>query len=97
MNIQEVSQALSNPTRINLIRMVGERPLSASDAHKKYIEDYEDKKRESIYRELENLVDASLLTKSYNSDEKELQYRLTYEQLEVNLVETEVTPTEDTE
>ena len=97
MNLQEVSQALSNPTRVNLIEMIGEQPLSASIAHKKYIETYEDKKRESIYRELENLVDASLVTKKYNTEEKKIEYSLTQEYLGIDLVETRIEPIDGAE
>lgn len=97
MNLQAVSQALSNPTRINLIKMIGERPLSAANAHKEYIEEYDEKKRESIYRELENLVDASLLKKEYNNREKEIQYKLAQEYLRLDLVEVTIEPIDDVE
>lgn len=92
MDLQEVSQALSNPTRINLIQMIREDPMSASIAHKRYIESYEDKKRESIYRELENLVDASLVTKEYNTEEKKIEYSLAHEHLRVDLIQIAVEP-----
>jgi len=97
MDLQEVSQALSNPTRINLIKIVGESPLSAANAHKRYVEMYDGKKRESIYRELENLVDASLLTKEYNNEEKQIQYKLAQEYLGVDLVEITIEPIDDIE
>lgn len=92
MDLLEVSQALSNPTRINLIQIIRDNPLSASITHQKYIENYEDKKRESIYRELENLVDASLVIKEYNSEEKKIEYRLAHKYLSVDLTETTVEP-----
>lgn len=97
MDLQQVSQALSNPTRLNLIRIIKENPCSAAEAHRRYIEDYEGKKRESIYRELENLVEASLLSKEYNSQEKEIQYNSPYTMLRVNLDTLTIEPIEDEE
>jgi len=95
MELQKVSQALSNPTRINLLRLIGEEPLSSAIAHKKYVERYEEKKRESIYRELENLVEASLLAKEYNNNKKEIQYQIVQERFIVDVVETTIEPVDD--
>ena len=92
MDLQQVSQALSNPTRLKLIRLIRANPCSASEAHKRYIEQYEDKKRESIYRELENLVEASLLIKDYNTQKKEIQYSLSHTMLHINLETLSIEP-----
>jgi Fe2+ or Zn2+ uptake regulation protein len=97
MDLKQVSQALSNPTRLNLIRIIQENPCSAAEAHRRYVETYEDKKRESIYRELENLVEASLLIKDYNNEEKEIQYRLSHRMLRVNLETLDIKPIEEEE
>lgn len=94
MDLHQVSKALSNPTRLNLLHIVGEEPCSAAEAHRAYIQDYEDKQRESIYRELEILVDASLLYKEYSNDEKEIQYHLSHEKLVIDLLDGSIEPTE---
>lgn len=96
MNVQQVSQALSNPTRLNLLELVGAEPCSAAEAHRKYVETYDEMKRESIYRELENLVDASLLYKEYSSDAKELRYHLAHERLLIRLPDCTIDPTAET-
>lgn len=90
MDLHAVSKALSNPTRVNLIGIVAEEPCSAVEAYRSYIRKYEEKKRESIYRELEILVDASILRKEYNNDEKEIQYRLAHERLMIDLPDGEI-------
>ena len=92
MDLHQVSKALSNPTRLNLLGILREDPRSAADAHRAYIREYEAKQRESIYRELEILVEASLLSKEYNTDEKEIQYRLRHEELVVDLANRTVGP-----
>jgi len=95
MDLQQVSQALSNPTRLKLIRLIRDSPCSSAEAHRRYVEKYEDKKRESIYRELENLVEASILLKDYESQEKEIRYSLSYTMFRVNLKELDIEPIED--
>jgi len=91
VNINQAGSALSNPTRVRLLSLLSEQDYSASTAHEEYNERFEDDKhRESIYRELENLVEYGLLTKNYQTEEKELRYSLRYERLEIDLTTSDV-------
>lgn len=91
MDINKVGSALTNPTRVRLLRLLSERDYSASSAHEEYNRRFGDQKhRESIYRELENLVEYGFLEKGYRTEKKELQYSLRCERLEVDLVTSEV-------
>lgn len=91
MDIQEVCQALSNPTRLHLVQIISESPRSSAEAHRAYVKSYDDLQRESVYRELENLVDASILEKSYNNNGKKIEYSLNTEIISINLREGTIT------
>lgn len=91
MDINEVGSALANPTRVRLLTILSEQDYSASTAHEQYNKRFSDEKhRESVYRELENLVEYGLLNKNYATKEKELRYSLRCERLEVDLVDSVV-------
>lgn len=80
MEIAEIAQALSSKTRVRLLHIVSKRSMTSSDAHEQYQEKYSSPtRRESIYRELENLVDSGLVTKEYRGDQKELVYTTSYD------------------
>lgn len=92
MDLLQVAKALSNGMRLRLLQLIAEKPDSASAVHQRYIDRYNDQKhRESIYRALETLVDADLLTKQYE-EESGLIYSLSHEQLVVDLQEDDVRP-----
>jgi DNA-binding transcriptional ArsR family regulator len=91
VDITEIGSALSNPTRVRLLQLLSEGDYTASSAHKAYNENFsDDKHRESIYRELENLVEHGFLDKNYEMNDKELQYSLRLERFEVNLANSEI-------
>jgi len=91
VDINKVGSALANPTRVRLLSLLSEQDYSASSAHEVYNERFSDEKhRESIYRELENLVEYGFLDKGYENDVKELRYSLRCERLQVDLVKSEV-------
>jgi Fe2+ or Zn2+ uptake regulation protein len=91
VDINDVGTALSNPTRVRLLQLLSESDYTASTAHEEYNGRFNDEKhRESIYRELENLVDHGFLDKDYETEYKELRYSLRHERLELNLPEAEV-------
>lgn len=80
MDISDFGTALSNPTRANLLNLLNNSDYSATEAYEIYNQQFKDKKhRESIYRELENLVEAGLVRKEYSEDDKKLEYSLPYE------------------
>ena len=91
MNINKVGSALANPTRVRLLRLLSEADYTASSAHDEYNKRFSDEKhRESIYRELENLVEQGFLSKDYEMEAKELQYSLRFERFEVDLKNSEI-------
>jgi len=86
VDVSDLGTALSNPTRVNLLRLLGDSSYDASEAHKAYNQTFEETKhRESIYRELEKLVDSGLVRKDYDQEEKQLVYSLQYTSVEVDL------------
>lgn len=91
MDINDVGTALSNPTRVRLLQLLSESDYTASTAHEEYNGRFnDDKHRESIYRELENLVEHGFLDKNYETKSKELRYSLRCQKIEINLLEAEV-------
>jgi Fe2+ or Zn2+ uptake regulation protein len=75
MELTEVAHALSSQTRVRLLQIALDMPVSSAEAFEQYQAEYESpSRRESIYRELENLAEAGLLEKRYESEDKELVY-----------------------
>jgi len=75
MEITTAAHALSSETRIRLLQIITATPSSSAEAFDQYQIQYQSPmRRESIYRELEKLVDAGLATKRYDQDKKELVY-----------------------
>lgn len=72
--------------------IIAQAERSAIDAYQEYRKKYRDKKhRESIYRELEKLTKSGILQKYYNSEKKELVYKLSSERLFIDLSNGTVT------
>lgn len=89
--MSDLGIALSNPTRVKLLQLLSDENYGASEAHKMYNQTFnEGKHRESIYRELEKLVDSDLVEKDYNQEEKRLVYSLAYESAKVDFANSEV-------
>lgn len=86
MKISEIGKALSNPVRVKILHILSENDLTASEVHKKYNNSFnDDKRRESIYRELEKLVDFSIVDKEYYQEDKKILYSLISERININL------------
>lgn len=91
VDISRIGSALSNPTRVNLLQLLSEGDYGAVEAYEVYNDTFEDEKhRESIYRELENLVDVGLIEKDYNQDRKQLTYSLHYRTVKIGLEDGKV-------
>lgn len=92
MDLLQVGKALSNETRLQLLQIIADEPDSATGAHQRYVNKYSNQKhRESIYRALETLVDAELLTKEYEKDEG-LVYQLPHREFIVDVQEANISP-----
>lgn len=88
MEIREVCSALSDETRLRLVEVVrDEGPLTSKKAHEVFTDRFTERRRESIYKAMEALVDAELLEKYYDRDGEGLVYQLAHEQLLINLDE----------
>jgi len=86
MQLNELAKALSSETRLKIIKILSERELSALEVYEAYERAYkEGKHRESIYRELEKLVEANILKKVYNEKEKKIVYKLAIQKIIVDL------------
>jgi DNA-binding transcriptional ArsR family regulator len=95
MDVTEVGKSLSNETRVKILRLLSDGPRASIETYQKYEKRYgEGKHRETIYRELENLVDVGILKKEYNETAGQIEYRLKHECLLVELDEGIVTPHE---
>lgn len=96
MEITEVGKALSNETRTKILHLLANGPLSAVQTFEHYRDEYEDEKhRESIYRELEHLVEVGLLAKGYNETEGQIEYELNRRELSIDLTAGTVEPHDD--
>lgn len=86
MNLSDVSAALSNDTRLNLISiLIDEGAMTGKEAHEKFIERHEERRRQSIHSALETLVEAELLEKSYDTDVGGIVYELRNPKLLIDL------------
>lgn len=93
MDVTEVGKALSNETRVKILRLLADGPHSSIETYERYEEQYgEGKRRETIYRELETLVGAEFLAKDYSETAGQIEYRLKHEHLLIELAEGTVTP-----
>ena len=86
MQLNELAKALSSETRLKIIKILSEKELSALEVHEVYERTYkEGKHRESIYRELEKLVEVNILKKIYNEKEKKIVYKLAIQKIVIDL------------
>lgn len=95
MDVSDLGSILSNPTRVRLIRLLSTESYSATEAYEVYNRSFEPSKhRESIYRELEKLVESGLVEKSYSESSKRLEYSLQYSAVSIDLANSDVELTE---
>jgi len=85
--IKKVCKALSSETRLKIIELISQKKYTAVGLYKEYNNVYSDaKQRETIYRELEKLVEAGILEKDYNKDTKNIEYGLGISKLTIDLI-----------
>lgn len=91
MDITDVANVLNTHTRVRLLRLVTQQPLTSSEAHQIYTQKYSSPtRRESIYRELEKLAETKLVAKEYQNEQKQLVYFGTTEEIQIDIVENKV-------
>ena len=85
MKLEEVCMALADQTRRRLVSIVeSEGPLSSKQAHQIFHQRYSDLRRESIYKALERLVSAEILSKEYQKN-RGIVYSLCTDEILLNL------------
>ena len=81
----DIISALNSETRLRIIMLLQEEPLSTKDVQKKYNNRFDrDLRRESIYRALEKLRDSGLIQRQYDESEKNFVYSPTRDSFTVD-------------
>ncbi len=83
--VVELSKKLSSETRLKIIGILDDDKLSFQDVRDRYEDKYKDIRRETVYRELENLKESNLVKKEYDDENKVFLYSLKYDLVEINL------------
>jgi Fe2+ or Zn2+ uptake regulation protein len=77
MDVLGVCSALSNQTRLQLVTiLLDEGPMTSKAAHELFVEQYEDRRRQSIHSALETLVDSEVVGKSYSKEDGGIVYHV---------------------
>lgn len=91
MDIAEVAAALSDRTRLRLLEIIHDKgPISSKRAHEEFVRRFDDRRRESIYKALEKLVDAGILVKTYDREGEGLVYEIAYKRVIIDLHTLEI-------
>jgi hypothetical protein len=86
MSILRIASALRSARKIRIITLLSNEDLSASMIQEKYLTSYSSKvHRESIWRDLESLTEAEILSKYYNKRNKRIYYHLEAREIVLNL------------
>ncbi|WP_144244825.1 transcriptional repressor [Thermococcus eurythermalis] len=84
--IARLLKSLSSETRIELLEIISEKgELSAAEVFREYSQRYKPLRRESIYRELEKMVETGVLSKKYCTRSKKILYYTTINTLVIRL------------
>lgn len=91
MDVNEFGAAISDRTRLRLIEIIHEKgPMTSKQTHSEFVTRYDDRRRESIYKALEKLVEVDILSKEYKGTEDGLVYELQHNIVEINLALREI-------
>jgi len=92
MEVTQIGNILRSRTRVNILRILGEKSLRAVDVYKEYKTTFkkEAKHREFIYKELERLVESGILDKKYDREIKGITYNMKVKKITVNLLNGEI-------
>lgn len=92
MKIDEFCSALSSSTRVRIIKIIQKRELTAAECYKMFAEKYSNSlRRESIYKEMEKLLENGLLHKRYDNKTKKLVYALKIKKITIDLLSPDLT------
>jgi Fe2+ or Zn2+ uptake regulation protein len=91
MDASKIFCALGSKTRLEVLRILAEKPRSNAEVLDELNKrGYQLKYRESTYRALEKLMSAGLVEKYYDKKERGIRYRLIKTTLEVNFESGEI-------
>lgn len=86
MTAEDVFSALSSPVRIEILKIVGEKPRNVNEVLTELRKrDFQIRYRESVYKALEKLVSVGLVSKYYEPTRKGIFYKLQKARIEVDL------------
>ena len=91
--IKILGKALSSNTRLNILKILSKfSRLSSIEVYRKFITEFGEKniRRETIYKELENLLSSGIIDKEYDKGEKKLFYILKFKQIIFDLSNFEI-------
>ena len=93
VNLNNFAAALRSRDRLAILQLIGSEELSAIEVHRKYSSKNPStgKHRESIYRDLEMLVEVGLLEKKYDVKRKQITYSLKTKTVEIELPSGKIT------
>lgn len=93
MKVTLIGNMLKSKTRMNILKILDGKSLRAVDVYNQYASQFKDdaKHREFIYKELERLVEAGMLEKTYDMDIKGITYKLKFKKVIIDLLSGEVT------
>ena len=85
-NFSLVIRALDSPLRVELVKILLERPMSAPDIYQTLIgAGFDIGDRDTVYKALQMLVDAGLLEKYYDMTVKRICYKVTKKQILIDI------------
>lgn len=89
MQITDLGNAIRNPTRVKILKIIDDKHLRAIDVYRE-LSKTQKIHRESVYKELELLVKLGILGKQYDDKRKGIVYFLKVRVVNVDLSKGEV-------
>ncbi|HEC76541.1 MAG TPA: hypothetical protein ENI33_04705 [Thermoplasmatales archaeon] len=92
MNFKKVIFALNSDTRLRIIQILDNcKNCGVMEILKNYTQLYNPQiHRETIYRELEKLVDAGIVEKKYDTKNKKIYYELKIKKLKIDILKRKI-------
>jgi len=91
VNIVKVLRVLASERRLKILGIMNRTNQTSAELHRKFNSRYGEKyPRETIYRDLELLVNTGIVAKNYDRGDKKLYYTLTTEKVAIDLRTPEI-------
>jgi len=90
--VLSVASAINSETRLRYVSLLSENELSTRELQNVYNTRYNESiRRESVHRGLEELRDATLLTRTYDEEHNHFKYALAVDRIEIELRDGTIT------